>query len=44
MKWKSQMPIEATTIAVTVLPSPKTGKNASADQDGRNVAIKLPTQ
>ncbi len=28
MKWKSQMPIEATTIAVMALPSPKTGKNA----------------
>ncbi len=28
MKWKSQMPIDATTIATTVLPSPKTGKNA----------------
>jgi arginine:ornithine antiporter/lysine permease len=28
VKWKSQMPTEATTIAVTVLPSPKTGKNA----------------
>ena len=28
MKWNSQMPTEATTIATTVLPSPKTGKNA----------------
>ena len=28
MKWNSQMPIEATAIAITVLPSPKTGKNA----------------
>ena len=28
MKWKSQMPTEATRIAVTVLPSPKIGKNA----------------
>ena len=27
-KWNSQMPTEATTIAMTVLPSPKTGKNA----------------
>ena len=28
MKWNSQMPTEATTIATTVLPSPKTGKKA----------------
>jgi hypothetical protein len=28
MKWNAQMPIEATTIATTVLPSPKTGKKA----------------
>ncbi|MEY9255870.1 hypothetical protein ABH990_006868 [Bradyrhizobium ottawaense] len=28
MKWKSQIPIEATMIAMTVLPSPNTGKNA----------------
>ena len=28
MKWNSQMPTEATAIAITVLPSPKTGKNA----------------
>ena len=28
MKWKSQIPIEATRIAATVLPSPNTGKNA----------------
>ena len=28
MKWNSQMPTEATTIATTVLPSPNTGKNA----------------
>ncbi len=28
MKWKAQMPTEETTIALTVLPSPKTGKNA----------------
>ncbi len=27
-KWNSQMPTEATTMAITVLPSPKTGKNA----------------
>ncbi len=27
-KWNSQMPIEATTIATAVLPSPKTGKKA----------------
>ena len=28
MKWNNQIPIEATTMAVTVLPSPKTGKKA----------------
>ena len=28
MKWKAQMPREATAIATTVLPSPKIGKNA----------------
>ena len=27
-KWNSQIPTEATTIATTVLPSPKTGKKA----------------
>jgi len=28
MKWNSQMPTEATAMAATVLPSPKTGKKA----------------
>lgn len=28
MKWNSHIPIEATTIAITVFPSPKTGKKA----------------
>ncbi len=28
MKWKSQMPTEATMMATIVLPSPKTGKKA----------------
>lgn len=28
MKWKSQIPAEATRIATTVLPSPKIGKKA----------------
>ena len=28
MKWNAQMPIDATTMATTVLPSPNTGKNA----------------
>ena len=28
MKWNSQMPTDATTIATTVLPSPNTGKKA----------------
>jgi hypothetical protein len=44
MKWNSQIPIEATAIAATVLPSPKTGKNAPSVDLIRTQYETLPMQ
>ena len=44
MKWKSQMPTEATTMAVIVLPSPNTGKNAPSVDLINTQYETLPTQ